>query len=188
MQTSHELRQAEQGAEVWQEINIILCVSAVCACVWTRCVECQAITLLLTDKSRCLSPMVYINCLLAESLSILVKKKKAKIKVALVLGNVNTLNFSLSVDILMESSTLSCQIKNSIGISKLSRSLKLPRLLQNRETARHRNLPKVIITIRFALLQIPSAFYTPNHTHSFLMQIHTTPTCPPPHCFPLASF
>ncbi len=40
MQTSHELRQAEQGAEV---------------CVCARCVECQAIALLVSDKSRCLS-------------------------------------------------------------------------------------------------------------------------------------
>jgi len=40
MQTSHELRQAEQGTEV---------------CVCTPCAECQAITLLVSDESRCLS-------------------------------------------------------------------------------------------------------------------------------------
>lgn len=49
--------------------------------------------------------------------------KNGKIKVGLLHG-INTLNFSLSVDILMESSPLSCQIKNSIRISKLSLGVK----------------------------------------------------------------
>lgn len=124
-------------------------------------------------------------------MSLLHVGKNGKIKVGLFLGKVNTLNFSLSVDILMESSPLSCQIKNSIGISKLSPSVKLLGLLQSGEqrNCSALNLPKVIKTILFTLL-LPSAVCTPNRTqfsYANRPMLTCSPTPPPSLCFPLAS-
>lgn len=103
------------------------------------------------------------------------------------LGNVNTLNFSLSVDILMESSPLSCQIKNSIGISKLSPSVKLlGLLLQSGERGKllGTNLPKVIKTIPFTLHTFSSLHPQP---HTVFLCKYTLPQLAPlPHPPPSA--
>lgn len=154
MQTAHELWQTEPGAEVFQEKYL--------HCCYQIYPEVHHAT-------------VYINCCrvgLNPHVSLFHVSKNGKIKVGLFFRNVNTLNFSLSVDVLMESSPLSCQIKNSIGISKLSPSVKLlGLLLQYGETPRYRTCRRWLNWWWFTL----SAVHSPNCTHSFLMQIHTTP-------------
>lgn len=114
--------------------------------------------------------------------------KNGKIKVGLFLEKVNTLNFSLSVDILMEISPLSCQIKNSIGISKLSPSVKLLGLLQSGEqrNCSAPNLPKVIKTILFTVSTF-SSLYPQTHT-VFLCKSSYADLFPYPTPLPLLSF
>lgn len=105
------------------------------------------------------------------------------------LGNVNTLNFSLSVDILMESSPLSCQIKNSIGISKLSPSLKLLGLLQSGEQGNCSapNSPKMIKTKPFTLRTF-SVLHPQPHARFSYANAHYLDLFPYPTPPPLSAF
>lgn len=96
MQTSHELRQTEQSSQVSARPHTV---------------KCQAGAQLGPEKYRYLSHQSLHKLFTLTECASFSCLLNGKIKTGLFPGNVNTRNFSLSGDILMESSPLSCQIK-----------------------------------------------------------------------------